>query len=154
MPLSALIVIDIQAKYMDKYETNLVDRINARIREAQESGMPVLYVMNSGKKEHDPEYELSDKLLLVSDCIYEKHFPSAFTSEKFAAALENMGITKLELIGVDGSSCVAKTAFDAVKKGYDVTVNLDCVSSINDKIFADIIKKMPGEGIDIWKKIR
>ncbi len=53
------------------------------------------------------------------------------------------------LIGVDGSSCVAKTAFDGADRGYDVTVNLRCVRSVNDKIFAEVIDKMKAEGIKI-----
>ncbi|ADL36541.1 hypothetical protein bpr_IV177 (plasmid) [Butyrivibrio proteoclasticus B316] len=145
----ALIVIDIQEKYMDKYDMGLVDRVNARIREAEKSGMEVIYVMNSGKNEHDPEYKLADKLFLVSNCIYEKHFPSAFTSERFVGLLDSKSIREIELIGIDGSSCVAKTALDGVKKGYDVTVNLNCVSSINDKIFNETIKRMAEEGIKI-----
>ena len=37
--VKALIVIDVQTKYMDKYDSGLIDRINERIRKAQAEGI-------------------------------------------------------------------------------------------------------------------
>ncbi len=143
----ALIVIDVQTKYMDKYDSNLINRINERIREAKAEELSIIYVKNTGNPGNEAEYTLADELLMESDDVYEKRFPSAFTSKEFVERLQGLGLKELELIGVDGSSCVAKTAFDGVARGYDVTVNLRCVSSVNDKIFAEVIDKMKAEGI-------
>ena len=143
---TALIVIDMQRKYMDKYDPDLMDRVNARILRAKEQSIPVIYVKNTGLSGNNG-YELDDRLILVSDHIFEKKFPSAFSSDEFTAQLQELGVSGLELIGVDGSSCVAKTAFDAKEKGYEVSVNLACVGSVNDKIFADTLRKMEEAGI-------
>ncbi|WP_029233579.1 cysteine hydrolase family protein [Butyrivibrio sp. VCB2006] len=143
----ALLVIDVQSKYMDKYGLSLIDRINERIGKSSDDGSIVAYVKNIGRAENAGDYLLDERLNVVSDYIFEKSFPSAFSSEKFCVFLKDNGITDLELIGVDGSSCVAKTAFDAVLNGYGTYVNLSCVSSINDKIFDKTIEKMENSGI-------
>lgn len=138
----ALLVIDVQSKYMDKYDPSLLDSINERIGKSSDNGAIIVYVKNIGRPENSDDYLLDKRLNVVSDYIFEKSFPSAFSSEKFCVFLKDNGITDLELIGVDGSSCVAKTAFDAAFNGYGTSVNLSCVSSINDKIFDKTIEKM------------
>ena len=143
----ALLVIDVQAKYMDKYDHALMERINERIKKASDDGEIIIYVKNIGRPENACDYLLDERLNVASDNIFEKKFPSAFSSEKFCVFLKDNGITVLELIGVDGSSCVAKTAFDAVLNGYGTSVNLSCVSSINDKIYDKTIEKMERTGI-------
>lgn len=148
----ALIVIDVQEKYMDSYEKDLIVRINDRIRDASDEDIPVIYVRNMGNSGNDAMYELSDNLLVVSGEIFEKHLPSAFTSVEFVTLLRELSVIEIELIGVDGSSCVAKTAFDAVSVGYNVSVNLNCVSSINSKFFSQTIDKMVSEGIKIIRE--
>ena len=143
----ALLVIDVQERYMHKYDTDLIPRINNRISEAYNDGILIIYVKNAGNPGTEDQYALADNLLLVSDNVFEKKFPSAFTSEAFKSFLEEQDVTDLELIGVDGSSCVAKTAFAAKENGYEVSVNLNCVSSVNDKIFKDTQAKMKEVGI-------
>ncbi len=145
----ALIVIDVQEKYMDSYEKDLIVRINDRIRDASDENIPVIYVRNMGNPVNEAMYELSEDLQVVSGEVFEKHFPSAFTSAEFVTFLRELSVNEIELIGVDGSSCVAKTAFDAVSVGYNVSVNLNCVSSINSIIFSQTIDKMVSEGIKI-----
>ncbi|WP_272796058.1 cysteine hydrolase family protein [Butyrivibrio sp. DSM 10294] len=147
----ALLVIDVQERYMHKYDPNLITRINNRISEADNDGILTIYVKNAGDPGSEDQYALADDLLIVSEYIFEKKFPSAFTSEEFKSFLEEQKITDLELIGVDGSSCVAKTAFAAKENGYEVSVNLNCVSSVNDKIFKDTQVKMKEVGIRLIK---
>ena len=146
---SALIVIDIQEKYMDKYDAELVARINGRINEYANEGKRIIYVMNAGKPENADKYLLDKRLQIASDTIFEKKFPSAFSSNEFSEYIEEMKLSEIELVGVDGSSCVAKTAFDAAEKGYDVCINLEYVASINEKIFEDVLLKLEKAGVRI-----
>ena len=44
---------------------------------------------------------------------------------------------------------MAKTAFDAAEKGYDVCINLEYVASINEKIFEDVLLKLEKAGVRI-----
>ena len=145
----ALIVIDVQTKYMDKYDPGLIDRINGRIRKAETEGISIIYVKNMGNPGNEALYSLSDQLYMASEDIYEKRFPSAFTAEAFALRLSELGVKELELIGVDGSSCVAKTAFDAMEKSYVVSIDISCVSSINDKIYEDTLEKLEDAGVNL-----
>ena len=46
---------------------------------------------------------------------------------------------------------VAKTAFAAKENGYEVNVNLNCVSSVNDKIFKDTQVRMKEVGLRLIK---
>ena len=146
---SALIVIDIQEKYMGKYDADLVARINGRINEYANEGKCIIYAMNVGRPENSDKYLLDKKLKIASDAIFEKKFPSAFSSNQFCEYLEEMKISEIELVGVDGSSCVAKTAFDAEEKGYDVCISLEYVASINEKIFEDVLLKLEKAGVRI-----
>ncbi len=150
--IKALLVIDVQERYMHKYDPNLIPRINNRISEADNDGILTIYVKNAGDPGSEDQYALADNLLIVSEYIFEKKYPSAFTSEEFKIFLEKQEVTELELIGVDGSSCVAKTAFAAKENGYEVNVNLNCVSSVNDKIFKDTQVKMKEVGIRVLIK--
>ncbi|WP_294216384.1 hypothetical protein [Pseudobutyrivibrio sp.] len=40
--MEILLVIDMQEKYMNSYDSDLINRVNLRIREAKENAMPVV----------------------------------------------------------------------------------------------------------------
>ena len=112
--MKILLVIDIQEKYLNYYDANLLSRINAKIAAAKSTVTQVFYVRNIGIHGEDDSYALAKNLLIVSDHIYEKIFPSAFTNDSFAKELKIQNVTELEIIGVDGNSCIKKTCLDAV----------------------------------------
>ena len=84
---------------------------------------------------------------MVSDHIYEKSFPSAFTNDSFAKELKSLNITDLEVIGVDGNRCVKKTCLEAVSAGYKVTLNLRCTAAKNEKIFEKTLEELTDAGV-------
>lgn len=47
--MKALLVIDIQASYITRYENDILQRINERIIEAQKSQYDIVYVKNTKK---------------------------------------------------------------------------------------------------------
>ncbi len=53
----------------------------------------------------------------------------------------------LEVIGVDGNSCVKKTCLDAVNAGYNVTLNLKCTAARNEKIFEKTLEELTDAGV-------
>jgi len=130
-----LLVIDMQEKYMKNYPDSLINSVNARIKEAQEKKEEIVYVMNIGKEENRDGYNLADDLYIFTDRIYEKNKPSAFSAEDFTEFLSHSWDRKLEIIGIDGNCCVKKTAIDAVKEGFEVFINSNCVEVRNIKIY-------------------
>ncbi len=143
-----LLVIDIQEKYLNYYDADLLPRINAKIAAAKSTETQVFYVRNIGIH-GDDSYALAKNLLIVSDHIYEKKFPSAFTNDSFVKELKIQNVTELEIIGVDGNSCVKKTCLDAANAGYRVTLNLHCTAARNEKIFEKTLKELRNAGVII-----
>ncbi len=148
--MRVLVVIDMQDKYLSLYDEELLTNINRKIKLAhEEEDVPIVYVKNIGLAGSKTGYELSDNLLMVSDLVYEKKSPSAFSSKAFTHKLECLKATELELVGVDGSSCVAKTAMDAAKLGYKTEIVKSCVGARNDKVYEKTLKKLEGAGVNI-----
>ena len=147
--MKILLVIDIQEKYLNYYDADLLPRINAKIAAAKSTGTQVFYVRNIGIHGEDESYALAKNLLIVSDHIYEKKFPSAFTNDSFAKELKIQNITELEIIGVDGNSCIKKTCLDAASAGYRVTLNLQYTAARNKKIFEKTLKELRNAGVII-----
>lgn len=145
--MKVLLVIDVQKKYLCYYDADLLSRINARIAAAKSDNDPIFYIRNIGIHGDNASYALAKDLLIASDHIYEKRFPSAFTNNSFAKELKDLKVTELEMIGVDGNSCVKKTCLDAAKAGCKVTLNLQCTSARNKKIFEKTLKELSEAGV-------
>ena len=56
--------------------------------------------------------------------------------------IERMQVDAINMVGVDGRCCVARTAMDAKKRGYEVRLYLDSVAVTNDKFFLKELPKM------------
>ena len=140
--MKILLVIDIQERYMAHYDPNLLKRVNSRIREAQTVGIPVFYVRNIPRLESTENYDYATGLSIVSDHLYDKKSPSAFSNPSFAEDLKKLGVTEIEMIGVDGNCCVKRTCLDAVAAGFEVTLNLHCIAARNEKIFARTLAEL------------
>ena len=147
--MKILLVIDIQEKYLSYYDAGLLNRINARIIAAKSENTNIFYVRNIGSQGDNDSYALAKELLIVSDHIYEKKFPSAFTNISFVKELKNLDVADMEIVGVDGNSCVKKTCIDASESGYKVTLNNNCIGARNTKIFEKTISDLSEQGIAI-----
>lgn len=147
--MKILLVIDMQEKYLPLYDDGLLARVNSRIAEAAEEGMQVFYLRNIGRPENEAEYGFAEGLLFVSENVFDKKFPSAFSNEDFVEALEDMEVTDIEVIGVDGNCCVNKTCIDAVEAGYEVHLNLQCTAAKNPKIFEKTLTELKDKGVQI-----
>ena len=148
--MRALVVIDMQEKYLEGYDSELLDSINRQIQLAhEEEDVPIVYVKNVGITGNRTGYDLSEDLLLVSDLVYEKKRPSAFSSRAFTEKIKALKATELEIIGVDGASCIAKTAMDAVKLGYKTDIVKSCVGARNKRLYEKTLNELEGAGVSI-----
>ena len=105
--MKALLVIDIQKSYISRYETDMVQRINERIIEAQKHRYDIVYIKNTKKlRSETVTDEFTDELFLASDNVFCKDRADAFLSEELVSYLNSQKITEVEIIGVDGNSCI------------------------------------------------
>ena len=63
--------------------------------------------------------------------MFSKEQADAFTSAKLLAFLQSERISEVELVGIDGNSCISASAKGAIQKGYAVSVNLSCTGVAN-----------------------
>jgi len=162
--MKALIIMDMQEITVGKnhaqmfnYDADLLHRINQRIMQFDREN--VYYCKNLMKKNFmnrfapvqvykgSPEGELAERLLIVSDNIFEKYKPDAFSNTDFDEDLRSRGITEIEIVGVDGGGCVAYTAIGACKKGYEVTLNIKCIGTVLIKSEEKLRKKLDKAGV-------
>ena len=70
-------------------------------------------------------------LLVKTDNVFCKDQADLFSSEELLAFLKAKNISDVEIIGIDGNSCISESAKGAVKKGYVVSINLNCIGVAN-----------------------
>ena len=142
MSHKALVVIDIQNDITRHYR-DIIDRLNAAIEWAAESGMEIVYIqhnnLSAGTRTFKPGTkgaELVPELKIVSDHIFVKTKANALTSEAFSEFIRSKDIREFYITGADATGCVKSTCFNMTKAGYAVHVISDCVTSYD-------LKKMP-----------
>ena len=146
MSHKALVVIDIQND-ITKHYRDIIDRLNAAIEWAVESGMEIVYIqhnnLSAGTRTFRPGTRGADlvpELRIVSDHIFVKTKANSLTSEAFSAFIRANGISEFFLTGADATACVKSTCYNMVRAGYTVHVISDCVTSYDlkkmDEMFA------------------
>ena len=142
MSHKALVVIDIQNDITRHYR-DIIDRLNAAIEWAVESGMEIVYIqhnnLSAGTRTFKPGTkgaELVPELKIVSDHIFVKTKANALTSEAFSEFIRSKDIREFYITGADATACVKSTCYNMTKAGYAVHVISDCVTSYD-------LKKMP-----------
>lgn len=130
--MKALLVIDIQKSYITKYGSDIVKRINDRIIESKKAHYDIVYIKNTKKLRSGMETdEFADQLILASDNVFCKKQADAFSSEELVKYLKSKSITEIDMIGIDGNSCVKESAKDAIKSGFSVSIILSCIGVFN-----------------------
>lgn len=127
----ALMVIDMQEDYIGErsryhgYPDLLIEQVNERIERAVREGIPVIYIRDKGRRNraaYVPDFV--DGLILASELCLEKDRASAFANQDLMKLLKKLGVSEVEIIGIDGNSCVAASALDACRLGFSVMLPL------------------------------
>ena len=146
MAEKALIVIDMQNDYLwDKrkpmftYDTDkLVANVNNAISTYKENGYDIIYIKHVLPKimwgvgfsiKGTEGAELFPGVDLVSDLIFEKSHPDAYTAKAFKQHMEKQGYREVVLCGLDECGCVGATAKGAAQTGVKVFMLTDCIGS-------------------------
>ncbi len=151
----ALVVIDIQND-ITKHYRDIIDRLNAAIEWAVESGMEKVYIqhnnLSAGTRTFKPGTkgsELVPELKIVSDHIFVKTKANALTSEEFSAFIRENGIDEFYITGADATACVKSTCFNLVKAGYTVHVISDCITSYDLKKLPEMFTYYADKGCEV-----
>ena len=125
----------------------LLPALKKRLAQARNRGVPVIYICDAHRPD-DPEFarmgwpphavkgssgaevvaELAPK---ETDPVVEKTSYSGFHHTGLEGILQALGIEHLVLSGCVTNICILYTAYDAVIRGYRVTVPADCVAPLD-----------------------
>ena len=167
----ALLVIDMQLDYIGKdgkftiennQMENLINITNEIIEYFHKNNLAIIYFRNIFKdndfKNKFRNYaaiegslgaEIDPRIIILSENIYDKYSPNAFTNGNFENFLINNQINELYLCGVMADECVYETAMGAFNKGYTVNYYGNAVGSSSIKKIERVIKKLEKIGINI-----
>ena len=155
MNRKALVVIDIQND-ITKHCRDIIDRLNAAIEWAAESGMDIVYIqhnnLSAGTRTFKPGTkgaEFVPELKIVSDHIFVKTKANALTSEEFSEFIRAKDIREFYITGADATACVKSTCFNMVKAGYSVHVISDCVTSYDPKKMDEMLAYYALKGCEV-----
>ena len=155
MNRKALVVIDIQND-ITKHYRDIIDRLNAAIEWAANSGMEIVYIQHNnlspGTRTFKPGTkgaELAPELRIVSDHIFVKTKANALTSEPFSEFIRENGINEFFIAGADATGCVKSTCFNMTKAGYAAYVISDCVTSYDLKKLPEMLAYYGAKGCEV-----
>lgn len=96
----ALLVVDVQKEYIERYEDDLLKRINQRIEKAIADSEIVIYIENIKVLRHqEKKPPFADELRIASGHIFSKKKASAFSNIELVNFLEeNMFLMWLLLV--------------------------------------------------------
>lgn len=148
--MKALLVLDVQKGYMKKYDADLINRINQRIQYAVENKELIVFVKNVKKLRSGTKIEdFAEGLNICSSNVVYKETASALSSIELLDILKRNQVTEIEIVGVDGNSCVASTAMDAQQCGYQVTLQCQYIGIQNVERFEQRKLVLSEKGIAI-----
>lgn len=152
MARHALIVIDMQHEFLDRWDRSrvapLVARTNALVGAFRRAGLPVIWI----REEHVPDmsdasFAVRDQGLVIAargtrgaqlyenldvqagDAVIVKTRYSAFFRTELDELVDKLGLTALVIAGVNTHACVRTTAIDAYQRDLRVTLAVDCMDS-------------------------
>ena len=151
----ALVVIDIQND-ITKHYRDIIDRLNAAIGWAEESGMETVYIqhnnLSDGTRTFKPGTkgaELVPELRIVSDHVFVKTKANALTSGEFSEFIRERDVREFYITGADATACVKSTCFNMAKAGYAVHVISDCVTSYDLKKLPEMLAYYKAKGCEV-----
>lgn len=141
---NVLLVINMQEFYVGRgrnkklydYDCDaLISNINKRI--AKYDPEEVFYVKTIGKglfkggmpKSGSAESDFVTKLKVVSENIYKKSKPDAYSLDELGEFMRARNVKKVEICGVDGGNSVGASAVGALEYDLGVVYNESCIGT-------------------------
>ena len=127
---TVLVVIDVQgklARVMHGRE-ELIETLRKLVRGALTLDLPVLWLEQNPTRMGETIPELKELLVTHQTPISKMTF-SAYGEPVFIENLESIGRRQVLLAGIEAHVCVYQTATDLLRRGFEVQVVSDAVSS-------------------------
>ena len=144
-----LVVVDIQGKLAQLIHDRqaLFKNIQILITAAKILNIPILWTQQCPESLGPTVPEVAE-LLIDNEPIKKAAF-SCCGSEQFNAKLNNLARQQVLLCGIEAHVCIYQTAVDLLRKGFNVNVIADAVSSrkLDNKQIA--ISTMADDGVNI-----
>ncbi len=127
---TALVIIDVQMGMFDEDEPvhngeQLLQTLSAVIDKARQTNVPVVYVQHNSSRfvEGGPAWPIHPAIApQAGEVVVQKRTPDSFHKTNLRDELEEMGIKKLVIGGIQTEYCVDTTSRRAFTLGYDVTL--------------------------------
>jgi nicotinamidase-related amidase len=159
---TALLVIDVQKGMFAEDDPvydgdNLLTKLSTLITQARSAGIPMIYVQHNGTSGDPlepgsagwpihPAIEPAEGELVVG-----KWTPDSFHETTLQKELEERGIKKLVVAGIQTECCVDTTCRRAMSLGYNVTLVKDAHSTWNSRtLTAPQIIAHHNDALDGW----
>jgi nicotinamidase-related amidase len=168
----ALLVIDLQENLLNPESRLHVDspsieplcsRVNLMIKQYNQKGWPVLYVVNEWTnpilnwvtgnvvKKGAKGTGIDPRIERVNQTIYIKSAGDALSNKDLLCFLKEQGIQELTLTGVFSNQCVKETLKSGLKKGYQVTVIEDAIGARSAKAQEHSLQYFRQKGAKVYK---
>lgn len=145
MKRTALLIIDVQeamfssTKWKAYNEENLQENIRELSCEARENDVPIIYIQHSAE---EGDFQLKTKGWEISKkiCPMDKDYKitktecDSFYKTDLKKLLDDLGIERLIICGMQTEYCVDTTCRNAFSKGYELTIVSDCHSTFDSDI--------------------
>ncbi|MFB9326855.1 cysteine hydrolase family protein [Paenibacillus aurantiacus] len=161
----ALLVMDMQRDFIgedarmpvDPGQTpGLLEHVNALVDDFAQEGSDILYVMNEfspydlignvfrqqASVAGSAGAELDARVRLAGSLRFAKRRGSAFSNSALAGYLAAAGISELVITGVFAEGCVYRTAKEALRRGFLVTVPHQAVGGRNERTRGRALAKL------------
>jgi nicotinamidase-related amidase len=159
---TALLVIDVQKGMFSEDDPvydgeNLLSKISTLITQARASGIPVIYVQHNGRP-GDPLEPGTEGWPIhpaiepaKGEPVVDKWTPDSFHETSLQQELEERGIKKLVVAGIQTEYCVDTTCRRASSLGYDITLVKDAHSTWDSRtLSAPQIIAHHNDALDGW----
>ncbi|MCP5074446.1 MAG: cysteine hydrolase [Rhodobacteraceae bacterium] len=165
---TALLLIDLQTvfwrdgPYGDHTKARVEKTTTMLAARARDAGEPVIAVRQEW---NEPATKLIAKITMQGKAIagsagtelaapfknmpthvLSKGVQDAFQTGELDQLLKELDVGKIDICGLDGVYCVARTASAALNRGYSVTLHKDGIATSQDKKFNDILSGLETDG--------
>ncbi len=150
---AACLVIDMQNYFLEMIDNSaeLVARVDDFLQKLPET-VDIIYMSSVLNQDFlDDNYAQQNQLgvaRLARGQTFQKDSSSAFEIEKYGVHgdlhyfLQNQNVTRVSVLGLNRSICVAQTALDAVALGYEVEILHDLTADAANVLKSSDIKPM------------
>jgi nicotinamidase-related amidase len=147
----------------------IIRSINDAISQCRATGSKVVYIRQVNRSwaaklfsqvftqglaiQWNPGCDLDDRLVIVSEEVFDKEKPSSFSSKEFVNYLASNNVNELALAGLDGRFCINATAKDALRRGLKADLLGNAIASAFPKRWINVKQSLKSLGAKLKTEI-